>query len=293
MKHCYIGCPIWTHPSWFGHIYPAKSRQINPLESYSRYFNSIEGNSSFYHLPEKATLHKWADSVPEHFRFSLKLPRTISHESKLDNCAGLLEQALEHFNVLGEKLGLVMLQLPASFSPAQLPSLQHFIEHFPSHFSLAVELRHLEFFAKGEAEIAVNRLFKMHHIDRVIMDTRGLFACAAEQYPAHESALIREVQAKKPRVPTHVIATAQRPIVRFVGQTDIAQTKPYYRPWLHKIKQWLDEGKHPTLFFHMPDNKDAPWLAQSFVEDFNQLYPQNALPNLSLVSHQKEQKDLF
>jgi uncharacterized protein YecE (DUF72 family) len=102
MAHCYIGCPIWTHPSWFGHIYPAKSRQISPLESYSRYFNSIEGNSSFYHLPEKTTLQKWANSVPEHFRFTLKLPRTISHESKLDNCAGLLEQTLEHFSLLGE-----------------------------------------------------------------------------------------------------------------------------------------------------------------------------------------------
>ena len=43
----------------------------------------------------------------------------------------------------------------------------------------------------------------------------------------------------------------------------------------------------------MPDNKDAPWLAQSFVQDFNQLYPNYALPNLNLAEPQKEQTDLF
>ena len=93
---------------------------------------------------------------------------------------------------------------------------------------------------------------------------------------------ITEVQAKKPRVPTHVIATGNAPIVRFVGHQNINQNAQYYQPWITKIKAWLDAGKNPSIFFHMPDNKDAPWLAAAFINDYNLTYPDQCLPTLTL-----------
>jgi uncharacterized protein YecE (DUF72 family) len=289
----YIGCPIWNHPSWFGCLYPPKSSGIAPLTSYAGMFNSVEGNSSFYHLPDKTTLAQWATLLPNHFRFTLKLPRSMSHQGDLRQCGDLLQQALEHFSLLGNKLGSVMLQLPASFGPNQLPSLQHFVAHFPQDFCLAVEVRHPAFFAKGEAERRLNQLLNHHQADRIIMDTRALFACDASQYPAPQAELIREVQSKKPQVPTNVIATGKYPIVRFVGHADIEKSKHFYQPWLGKIKQWLTEGLSPSLFFHMPDNKDAPWLAATFMQDLHRLYPELGLADLTLPAEFGQQKSLF
>jgi len=293
MNTLYIGCPIWNHPSWFGSLYPAKSSGIVPLCAYATLFNSVEGNSSFYHLPDKSTLAQWANLLPAHFRFTLKLPRSISHQGDLRQCGDLLQQALEHFSVLGNKLGSVMLQLPASFGPTQFPSLQHFVAHFPKNQCLAVEVRHPDFFAKGEAERQLNQLLNQHQADRIIMDTRALFACDASHFPAPQAGLIREVQSKKPQVPTNVIATGKYPIVRFVGHADIEKTKDFYQPWLGKIKQWLTEGLSPSLFFHIPDNKDAPWLAAAFMHDFNQRYPELGLADLPLPAVQGQQKSLF
>jgi uncharacterized protein YecE (DUF72 family) len=90
-----------------------------------------------------------------------------------------------------------------------------------------------------------------------------------------------------------VIATGKYPIVRFVGHADIEKTKPFYQPWLGKIKQWLTEGLSPSLFFHMPDNKDAPWLAAAFLQDFSKRYPELGLADLPLPAAQGQQTSLF
>ncbi|MGO4894609.1 DUF72 domain-containing protein [Flavobacterium sp. W21_SRS_FM6] len=293
MNHCYIGCPIWTHPSWFGHIYPTKSAQANSLVAYSQYFNSVEGNSSFYHLPDVVTLARWAKSVPQNFKFTLKFPSTISHQGNLSQSHKLVEQALIHFSVLKDKLGSLMLQLPASFNPASLDALASFLAVIPTQFKIAVEVRHPDFFAKGDSERHLNQLLQGFNADRIIMDTRALFACNTHALNAKQASLIREVQEKKPRLPTHVVATGQRPIVRFVGGVDIEQSKPFYQPWLHKLKQWLDEGKSPSLFFHMPDNQDAPWLAEAFIHDFNRLFPQQPLKRFSLPPRFRQQQGMF
>jgi uncharacterized protein YecE (DUF72 family) len=293
VSHCYIGCPIWTHSSWFGHIYPPKSKKINPLSSYSQYFNSVEGNSSFYHLPDIPTLETWAEAVPSDFKFTLKFPSTISHQGDLGDCHLLVEQALANFSVLGNKLGSLMLQLPASFSPKLLKKLEFFLSLIPEQFTVAVEVRHLDFFAKGDNERQLNQLLQRFHADRIIMDTRALFACNADDPEVEDASLVREVQSKKPRVPTNVVTTGTHPIVRFVGHPQIAHTKSYYQPWLPKIKQWLDEGKTPSLFFHMPDNKDAPWLAQTFIKDFNATFPLSPLPVLELSNIGQDQGELF
>ena len=120
------------------------------------------------------------------------------------------------------------------------------------------------------------------------MDTRALFAC-----PANGNKILEDAHRKKPKVPTNVIATSNTPLVRFVGQPNIHANKVFYTPWIHKTKQWLDEGKSPYLYFHMPNTFDAPWLAEAFFNDFKQLYPNTPKPSMALPKNHINQLDIF
>ncbi|AGH46172.1 DUF72 domain-containing protein [Paraglaciecola psychrophila] len=282
------GCPTWTHEQWFGSLFPANTAKERSLEAYAKYFNSIEGNTSFYHIPDEKTLQRWADQVPNDFRFTFKFHRSISHDKKLLNIEDDLHLVLNRMALLGHKLGCLMLQLPASFGPQQLDTLAHFIRLLPSDFRYAVEVRHLGFFDKSNNEKALNQLLIENNINRVIMDTRALFACTA-----NGDKIIVDAQRKKPKVPTHVIATSDTPLVRFVGHPIIQANKPFYTPWIHKTKQWLDEGKSPYLFFHMANTFDAPWLAEAFFSDFKKLYPDTPIPSIPLPKMHINQLDIF
>src|ERR1700761_9369383 len=75
------------------------------LARYATLFNSVEINSSFYRPHRPATYEKWAASVPDHFRFAVKMPRTITHESRLSGAEDLLNKFLREASALGKKLG--------------------------------------------------------------------------------------------------------------------------------------------------------------------------------------------
>jgi uncharacterized protein YecE (DUF72 family) len=82
------------------------------LERYARIFRGAEINSSFHRPHRAATWQRWAESVPDHFRFSVKVPKTISHERKLADCDELIGSFLGEVSALGDKLAILLVQLP-------------------------------------------------------------------------------------------------------------------------------------------------------------------------------------
>jgi len=82
------------------------------LEGYASVFPIVEINSSFHRPHRLSTWQRWGDLVPDHFRFSVKIPKVISHERKLVECEPPLDIFLEQVNELGSKLALLLLQLP-------------------------------------------------------------------------------------------------------------------------------------------------------------------------------------
>jgi uncharacterized protein YecE (DUF72 family) len=86
------------------------------LERYATLFNSVEINSCFYRPHRFATYERWAASVPENFRFAVKLPKVITHELRLVNVVPDLERFIGEISGLGTKLGPVLVQLPPSFA---------------------------------------------------------------------------------------------------------------------------------------------------------------------------------
>ena len=109
----YVGCAGWSLPR---EHWPAFSDEGTHLQRYASRFNAVEINSSFYrpHLPK--TYARWGESVPSGFRFSLKMPKRITHELRLRQCETALEEFLEQCAPFGERLGCLLVQLPPSLS---------------------------------------------------------------------------------------------------------------------------------------------------------------------------------
>jgi uncharacterized protein YecE (DUF72 family) len=112
-SHVKIGCAGWSLSSAVGASFPSAGSH---LERYAAVFSAVEINSSFYrpHMPK--TYARWRDSTPDDFRFSVKMPRTISHEHRLRDTDDLLKKFLAEAGELGEKLGCLLLQLPPSLA---------------------------------------------------------------------------------------------------------------------------------------------------------------------------------
>lgn len=262
----YLGCPVWANPQWKNLIFNSKLEPSDFLANYSRYFNSVEGNTSFYADPSAQTVTRWAEQSNENFRFTLKVPKRLSHQFQQFQSQEL-QLWLDLIAPLADKLALVHLQLPAFFSPEHLSWLKQMLNSLCASFAVAVEVRHPVFFDKAEHEITLNRLLRDFDAERVIFDSRALFSV-----PATTAALL-DAQRKKPYLPVHAVALTKQPMLRFVGTDDMAVNQHYYQPWLGKVRQWLDEGKSPFCFFHSPDNLTAPVLARQFVMDLGVDHP--------------------
>lgn len=252
----FLGLPQWSHPAWPGHLLGVGAKPAEHLAHYARVFNTVEGNTTFYASPTPDTVRRWADAVPAHFRFSFKFPQTISHQSDLVSADKPVSDFIRLLEPLHDKLGLLKLQLPARFGPQGLSRLAAFFERLPPAFRYALEVRHPDFFAKGEAERQLNRLLIERGINRIMLDSRPLFSV-----PATTAAMI-DAQGKKPRLPVHLLATANAPVVRLIGLPDPAANHSFLPGWLPHWRQWLAEGKDLYLFIHTADNALSPELAR-------------------------------
>ena len=152
--------------------------------------------------------------------------------------------------------------------------LARFLGDVPDEFDWAVEVRHLAFF-EGDEERRLNDLLFTNSVDRIVLDSRAVFAgpCVTEAE--------KEAFANKPRVPAKAVAIGDTPIVRFIGQTNPDANPEFWKPWVDTVQRWLRDGRSPIVFIHTPDNIAALELAHRFHEEVRLLVPELApLPSL-------------
>ncbi len=113
LSRLYLGCAGWSLPR---EHWPAFAVDGTHLQRYSSRFPAVEINSSFYRPHRPATYAKWAASVARDFRFSVKVPKQITHERRLIDCGGLVDEFLGQCSQLGEQLGCLLIQLPPSLA---------------------------------------------------------------------------------------------------------------------------------------------------------------------------------
>jgi uncharacterized protein YecE (DUF72 family) len=109
----FIGTAGWSIPRAVASEFPGIGSH---LQRYSRVLNGAEINSSFHRPHARAVYERWAASTPARFRFSVKLPRTITHEGELRRARAGLDAFFEQVRGLGAKLGPVLVQLPPSLA---------------------------------------------------------------------------------------------------------------------------------------------------------------------------------
>jgi uncharacterized protein YecE (DUF72 family) len=247
---------MWANKDWLGSLFAERTPQAKLLHAYSRIFNTVEGNTTFYSIPSTATVARWREQTPSGFRFCFKLPQEITHRRMLRHADDVLRLFLTRVAPLGDRLGPFLIQLPAAFGTDRIEVLERFLERLPVEFTFAVELRRRAFHTAGDDSERVNALLVRFGVDRVILDTRAMRAGDA----LHPD--VAEAEHKKPNLPILPIVTAGRPIVRFVGHPDFAANEPFIDEWCGRLAGWLRQGHLPHVFAHCPDNRHAPALAR-------------------------------
>jgi uncharacterized protein YecE (DUF72 family) len=139
-----IGTAGWSIPAMAAERFPAEGTS---LERYASVFGGVEINSSFHRSHRASTWQRWAESVPDGFRFSAKLPKTVTHQAKLVDCGALVGRFLEEVAGLGDKLEIMLVQLPPKLAFEQAvaePFLADLRERSPAR--IACEPRHPSWF---------------------------------------------------------------------------------------------------------------------------------------------------
>jgi uncharacterized protein YecE (DUF72 family) len=139
-----LGTQGWSYPDWIGAFYPPGSKQEHHLPFYSQIFDTVELDTTFYHPPSPSIARSWAKHTPEYFRFAAKAPQSITHTARLASMAGQMQAFVRSLEPLGERLGPLLVQMPADFvrDAGTLGVLDRFLAAAPSGLRIAVEFRH-------------------------------------------------------------------------------------------------------------------------------------------------------
>src|SRR5258708_10729642 len=142
-----VGTSGYSYKEWKGSFYPEKLPDREMLGFYAKHFSTVEINHTFYRMPTETALLNWAKSVPEGFRFALKVNQQITHIQRLRGCESTLKRFLQVASVLndGGHLGPILVQLPPTFK-LHRPLLEDFLALRPPAFSFAFEVRHASWY---------------------------------------------------------------------------------------------------------------------------------------------------
>lgn len=158
-----VGCAGWSLSRESAPSFPAEGSH---LQRYAALFNTVEINSSFYRPHRPQTYARWAASVPDDFLFSVKLPRSMSHDARLVDIAAPLRQFATEAGALGAKLGCVLVQLPPKLA-FDAAIAGDFFSRVQESFGcmIACEARNAEWFGAEATALLAER-----SITRVIAD---------------------------------------------------------------------------------------------------------------------------
>ena len=160
---CTIGTAAWGLPREFADRFPGEGQH---LERYARHLRCAEINTSFYRAHAVDTYARWASMTPPNFRFAVKLPRAITHDARLRAARKPLKEFLAQAGGLGDRLGVLLVQLPPS-QPWEARVARAFFGLLREHWDgpVACEPRHASWF-----DPAADRALARMRVSRVAAD---------------------------------------------------------------------------------------------------------------------------
>lgn len=165
-----IGTSGWHYRHWLGTYYPADLPAKRMLSHYSAAFDTVEINNSFYKLPSPETLTTWAAITPPGFCFAFKASRFLTHMKKLKDPAEPLARLFARTDVLAEKLGPILFQLPPHWH-CNHDRLAEFLALLPANHRYAMEFRDPSWFNQQ-----IFDLLSRHEVAFCLYELAGLVA---------------------------------------------------------------------------------------------------------------------
>ena len=252
----YLGCAVWAYKDWVGDFYPRGSRSTEFLQLYSDRMATVEVNSTFYVIPDRQTVERWAKETSASFRFCPKFPKQLTHNGLL---LPYIDQALHFLDLMssfGDRLGVIFVQLPPSYSPANFADLEKFLQALPTQdYQIALEVRHADWFKAPYCD-RINALVQKLGVGRVLLDSRPIYDLAA---PVQQ-------ERRKPNLPLQPVVTAPFSIVRFVSHPDRDLNMRFWQEWLIYVQDWLANGTQIYFFMHCPVEERSPHNVKYFQE---------------------------
>ena len=239
-----VGCSGWDYSDWKGTVYPSSVPKTQWFAAYARWFDTVEINNTFYRLPERETVERWAAQAPPNFVYAVKLGQFGSHRMKLRDAKRWLPNHLDRVERLGRSRGPTLVQLPPSWH-RNVTRLDEFLAATPPRSQWAVELRDPSW---------------LHEDTYTVLRDHGAALCIHDLLPNHPW-----------------ILTTDWTYMRFHGPQ--AVNDPYggaytgRRLWriADRLRAWLDDGVRVFAYFnndvagHAVD--DARWLRRRLVTE--------------------------
>lgn len=228
MAKVYIGTSGWVYEDWWERFYPPEVKPEGRLEYYSKHFDSVELNASFYHLPRRKTFEGWGKKTPDRFVFSAKISKYITQNLKLKNTESPTKLFLKESQGLGKKLGVILVQLPPNLH-GNAERLENFLKTLPTTPRFAFEFRH-----ESWLDEAIYELLRKFKAGWVIQDS--------VHWPAAE------------------VVTSDFVYLRFHGPGALYSSNypdSELKVWAEKIKGWLAQGLDVYAYFNNDVNAYA------------------------------------
>jgi uncharacterized protein YecE (DUF72 family) len=252
----FLGCAVWAYKGWIGDLYPPNSKPTDFLRLYSRRFTAVEGNTTFYAVPDTDTLARWVADTPPGFVFCLKLPRELTHQRSLQPSIPGALRFLEQIRSLGDRLGPIFAQLPPYYGPALLDDLTSFLNAWPRREApLALEVRHPAWFQEPHTSALTNTLKRLG-VGRVLPDSRPIYSGPDDPQV--------QIERRKPKLPLQPAVTAPFSLIRFISHPHREFNHAFLTEWAETLDGWFRQGTRVYFFVHCPVEAQAPGTARFF-----------------------------
>ncbi len=236
-----VGTSGWNYDHWYNVFYPDDVARKRRLEYYTRIFNTVEVNATFYRAFKQSTFKKWYDETPDDFTWSVKAVRYITHKHRLKDVEESLEMFIESLQPLAEKTGPLLFQLPPSLQFDKEIS-EKFFKLLPKKNRCVIEGRHATWTTPKAQE-----LLKKYNVAWCISDTAG-------KYPFLES------------------VTSDFMYIRLHGSRKLyasCYSDEEIQEWARKINEW---NVDTFVYFDNDSNGYAPVNAISLIEEYKNIY---------------------
>jgi uncharacterized protein YecE (DUF72 family) len=226
----YIGTSGWHYEHWRGLFYPEKLDKARWLEFYAGHFTTVELNNTFYRLPSENAFDTWRDSTPADFTFAVKVSRFITHIKRLKDVGEPLERFIARAQILGDKLGPLLYQLPPNMHRND-DRLESFLSTLPPVVRHVIEFRH-----ESWLDEEVFDILRRYNVGLCVFDM--------------------------PDVTCPIVATADFAYIRFHGSTGLyfsCYSDGELMSWAKRLKNLAQNLKAVYVYF----NNDAEAYAVS------------------------------